>query len=214
MPCSMVLHQVRMADIPSVASAHTAKPLYKGWLLMYPIAERASEWVNITFLYTCWLLVRNVHIFSMWVCVFLFAGARWLDDALTDDCHLQEIKLDNTNGPGETSLVRPSSDQRSQRAFAFLLQRPKGIEFEGNQLPCRDVRDYLSSHITVAFAALQGSLYLNTTWTAQRVKRKASIFSKNKSMFELYSERQGVLVQANSVEESNTWLEHLETVLG
>ena len=76
------------------------------------------------------------------------------------------------------------------------------------------MRDYLSSHITVAFAALQGSLYLNTTWTAQRVKRKASIFSKNKSMFELYSERQGVLVQANSVEESNTWLEHLETVLG
>ena len=122
--------------------------------------------------------------------------------------------MESTEWPAETSLVRPSSDQRSQRAFAFLLQRPKGIEFEGNQLPCRDVRDYLSSHITVAFAALQGSLYLNTTWTAQRVKRKASIFSKNKSMFELYSERQGVLVQANSVEESNTWLEHLQTVLG
>jgi len=42
---SMVLHKVRMTNQPptgNAASANTAKPLYKGWLLMHPIAEHRS----------------------------------------------------------------------------------------------------------------------------------------------------------------------------
>jgi len=58
-------------------------------------------------------------------------------------------------------------------------------------------------------STLKGTLYLDTTWSVQRAKNSA----KKKLTFELFSERQGLLVEAYSVEDSNTWLHYLETLL-
>ena len=69
----------------------------------------------------------------------------------------------------------------------------------------------LSHHRDVCHISCQGTLYLDTTWSVQRAKTSSS--AKKKLTFELFSERQGLLVQADSVEESNTWLHYLETLL-
>ena len=69
----------------------------------------------------------------------------------------------------------------------------------------------LSHHRGVCRMSCQGTLYLDTTWSVQRAKNSNS--AKNKLTFELFSDRQGLLVQADSVEESNTWLHYLETLL-
>ena len=52
--------------------------------------------------------------------------------------------MEGTKWPGETSLVRPLFDKRSQHACAFLLHRCKTINFEGKYLSCQDVCEYLS----------------------------------------------------------------------
>ena len=67
----------------------------------------------------------------------------------------------------------------------------------------------LSHHYGVCHVSCQGTLYLDTTWSVQRAKNSA----KKKLTFELFSERQGLLVEAYSVEDSNTWLHYLETLL-
>jgi len=69
----------------------------------------------------------------------------------------------------------------------------------------------LSYYTDAKQSTLKGTLYLDTTWSVQRAKTSSS--AKKKLTFELFSERQGLLVQADSVEESNTWLHYLETLL-
>lgn len=58
-------------------------------------------------------------------------------------------------------------------------------------------------------STLKGTLHLGPTWNVQRVNNSGA----KKHTFELYSERQGVLVEADSAEDSNVWMHYIETLL-